>query len=89
VFSEYLLNCCSYISKTADDTVLVQNDNNLERLQISVNREITKAMDWLTTNKLSLNISKTIYKNTNKHVTTDSFAINANSNRIERTLIYR
>jgi len=44
-------------------------------------------MDWLTTNKLSLIISKTKYMLiTNKHVSTGSFVVNVNSNRIERTL---
>ena len=74
----------------ADDTVLVQSDNNLGKLQNSVNHEMTKVMDWLTTNKLSLNISKTKYMLiTNKHVSTEYFVINVNSNRIERTLTYK
>jgi len=42
----------------ADDTVLVQSENNLEKLQNSVNREMTKVMNWLSANKLSLNVSK-------------------------------
>jgi len=37
----------------ADDTVLVQSDNNLGKLQNSVNHEMTKVMDWLAANKLS------------------------------------
>ena len=69
----------------ADDTVLVQSDNNLGKLQNSVNHEITKVMDWLTANKFSLNISKAKYMLiTNKHVCTESFIINVNSNRIEK-----
>jgi len=72
----------------ADDTVLVQNDNNLGKLRNSVNREMTNVTDWLTTNKLLLNISKTKHMSiTNIHVNTESFAITANGNRIERTLI--
>ena len=72
----------------ANDTVLVQSDNNLGKLQNSVNREMTKVVDWLTANKLSLNLSKTKYLLiTNKHLSTESFAINANVNHIERTLI--
>jgi len=70
----------------ADDTVFVQSDNNLGKLQNSVNREMTKVMDWLTANKLSQNISKPKYMLiTNKHVSTESFVKNVNSNRIERT----
>ena len=74
----------------ADDTVLVQSDNNLGKLQNSVNHEMTKVMDWLNANKLSLNISKTKYMViTNKHVSTESFVINVNRNRIERTVTYK
>ena len=73
----------------ADDTVLVQSDNNLGKLQSSVNHEMTKVMDWLIANKLSLNISKTKYMLiTNKHVSTESFVISVNRNRIERTVTY-
>jgi len=74
----------------ADDTVLVQSDHNLGKLQNSVNREMIKAMDWLTANKLSLNISKTKYMLiTNKHVSRESFVVNVNSNRIEKTLTFK
>jgi len=74
----------------ADDTVLVQSDNHLGKLQNSFNCEMTKVMDWLTANKLSLSISKTEYMLiTNKQVSTKSFAINAKGNRIERTLVYK
>jgi len=45
----------------SDDTALVQSDNNLGKLQNSVNGEMTKVMDWLTANKLSLNIFKIKY----------------------------
>jgi len=48
---------------------------------------MTKVMDWLTANKLLLNISKIKYiLITNKHVSTESFVINVNSNRIEGTV---
>jgi len=51
---------------------------------------MTKVMDWLTANKLSLNISITKYMLiTNKHVITESFVIDVNSNRIGRTLTYK
>ena len=44
----------------ADDTVLVHSDKNLGKLQNSVNHEMTKVMDWLMANKLSL--SQTLTK---------------------------
>ena len=43
------------------DRVSVQIDSNLEKLENSVKCEMTKVIDWLTANKLSLNISKTKY----------------------------
>ena len=74
----------------ADDTVLVQSDNNLGKLQNLVNHEMTKVIDWLTSNKLSLSISKTKYMLiTNKHVNTESFVINVNRNPIKRTVTYK
>jgi len=70
--------------------VLVQSENNLGKLQNSVNREMTKVMNWLTANKLLLDISKTKHLLiTNKHVNTEPLAITANANHIERTLIYK
>jgi len=45
-------------------------------------------MDWLTVNKFSQNVSKTKYiAITKKHESTESFAINANGNRMERISI--
>ena len=74
----------------ADDTVLVHSDNNLGKLQNSVNHEITKVMDWLTAKKLLLNISKTKYMLiTNKHLSTESLVINVNRNSIEISLAYK
>jgi len=74
----------------ANDTGLVESDNNLGKLQNSVKHEMTKVMDWLTANKLSLNISKIKYiLITNKHVSTESFVINVNRNHIERTVTYK
>jgi len=40
---------------------------------------MAKVMDWITANKLSLNISKRKYMLiTNKHVNTESFEVNTN-----------
>jgi len=39
-----------------DDMVSEENVNNLEKLQNSVTCEMAKVIDWLTANKLSLNI---------------------------------
>jgi len=51
---------------------------------------MTRVMEWLAANKLSLKISKTKYMLiTDKHISTESFVINVNSNSTERTLTYK
>ena len=44
----------------ADDTNILYADNNLKSLEDIVNLELRKLCDWLTANKLSLNIKKQI-----------------------------
>ena len=74
----------------ADDTILVQRYNNLEKLQNSIYCEMTNVIHWLTANKFSLNISETKYMLlTNKHANTVSFDMNVSGNHIERTLNYK
>ena len=43
----------------ADDTNAVYADKNLKSLESTVNQELWKLFDWLTANKLTLNIKKT------------------------------
>ena len=43
----------------ADDTNLLYADKNLRNLESVVNRELSNVMDWMTANKLTLNIKKT------------------------------
>jgi len=69
----------------ADDKHLVQNDNNMKKLQNSVVHEMVKVINCLAANKLSLSISKTKYIAI-KHVNAKSFISNVNCNRIERAL---
>ena len=42
----------------ADDTNILFADKNLKSLELSVNLELNKVYDWLTANKLTLNIKK-------------------------------
>lgn len=42
----------------ADDTNLLFADKDLKNLESAVNKELAKVLDWLTANKLSLNIKK-------------------------------
>ena len=43
----------------ADDTNILYADKNLRSLELIVNQEFCKLYDWLTANKLTLNIKKT------------------------------
>ena len=43
----------------ADDTNAVYADSNLKSLEWTVNQELCKLFDWLTANKLTLNIKQT------------------------------
>ena len=45
----------------ADDTNLLYANKNLKSLETVVNNELLKVVDWLTANKLSLNVKKTHY----------------------------
>ena len=45
----------------ADDTSVVANDKNLDKLLEILNDELSKLSIWLKANKLSLNINKTYY----------------------------
>ena len=42
----------------ADDTNVLYDDKNLRSLELIVNQELCKLYDWLTANKLTLNIKK-------------------------------
>jgi len=74
----------------ADNTVLVQSDNNQGILQNSVKYGMAKVMDWLIANKISLNIPKIKYMLiTNKEVSTESFVMDANGNVLTVVLSIR
>ena len=45
----------------ADDTNVFLSSNNADELIKIMNIELTKIVDWLDCNKLSLNVSKTHY----------------------------
>ena len=45
----------------ADDSIAVYADKNLKSLESTVNQELCKLFDWLTANKLTLNIKKTYF----------------------------
>ena len=43
----------------ADDTTVFASDSDINNVHASVNRELVGVDDWLKTDKLSLNVSKT------------------------------
>ena len=43
----------------ADDTNILYADKNRRSLELTVNQELCKLYDWLTANKLTLNVKKT------------------------------
>ena len=56
-----------FIKLFADDTFLCAQDENLGRLENTVNLELEKVSSWLRANKLSLNVSKSKYMLTLKN----------------------
>ena len=49
----------SQLISSADDTNLFFESEKLDVLQSTVNREISKLVNWLNANRLALNVSKT------------------------------
>ena len=45
----------------ADDTTVFASDSDINNVHASVNRELVGVDNWLKTNRLSLNVSKTSY----------------------------
>ena len=44
-----------------DDTTVFASDSDINNVHASVNRELVGVDNWLKTNRLSLNVSKTSY----------------------------
>jgi len=75
----------------ADDTYLCLSHKNLDNLQHMVNVELIKEDNWLRSNKLSLNYSKSTFmltkslKNNSNLLETCSFQIKTNDRCFQRT----
>ena len=66
LFPIYVNDICNASNKLefflfADDTNLLYANKNLKSLETVLNDELLKIVDWLTANKLSLNVKKTNY----------------------------
>ena len=73
-------SCNSNVVLYADDTVLLCWDKNVDDLKIKCESKFIKIKDWITSNKLTLNYSKTncfLMSNENKSQVAKNFCINA------------
>ena len=63
VFINDLVNCSRVLNFNlfADDTCISLKNSNLNNLYNTLNRELVKVNNWISANKLALNISKTVY----------------------------
>ena len=72
------------IKMSADDTCLVFSAASLDELQIKINREINKIDNWMTSNKLTLNYSKTRFMLTHRKKEKPLLNLYINNNKIEQ-----
>ena len=68
----------------ADDTCFIFSAPSLNELQIVVNREMIKIQNWMFSNRLSINYSKTNYMLIHRNAEHVPFELFINNNRIER-----
>ena len=63
IYINDIINCSSKFQfyLFADDTSILYSNRNLTSLEAKVNTELIKLCDWLTANKLTLNIRKSNY----------------------------
>ena len=74
----------SIIKMFADDTCLVFSSSNLNELQIMINCEVRKIDDWMASNKLTLNYSKTRFMLTHRKKDNPLLNLYINNNKIEQ-----
>ena len=80
------LNCVSHIY--ADDTVLLFSNPEVEALNQNVQAGIKSVAEWLSSNKLTLNVGKTeymLFANKRKLNLVRNFDLNINETKIKRT----
>ena len=79
-----------FIKLFADDTFLCAQDKNVKNLENFVNLELKKVSEWLESNKLTLNISKSKFMLTLKNKTLKSdFSLKINGEDLERCESYK
>ena len=75
----------------ADDTNLFLYSKNLNLLEIESNKAIANIAEWMTANKLSVNIGKTCYQFFNPHpkLPSTNLSLKLNGIEIERNHIVK
>ena len=76
----------SCVKLFADDKIMIMSDNSLDKLNNTGNNEAMIIDKWLTTNKLTQNISKTSFKLFSpEKMSADKFSLTIRGERINRT----
>ena len=88
IFINDLPNCTNFFTLLfADDTTFQIKDDNLTTLFNTANLELKKAAAWFSSNKLTLNVSKTkliLFRKKNMHVNFENFHLKVGEEQIER-----
>ena len=81
--NDFLLVTNFFIKSYADDTFLCHQHSSLDILQKEVNLELAKVYEWLASNRLTLNISKSKFMLiTKKKVNVSNFSIKINETEL-------
>ena len=71
----------------ADDTNLLFMDKNLNRVKVSVNKEMVHISQWFIVNKLSINVAKTkfiIFHRKRQNFNNENLSISINNTKLEK-----
>lgn len=78
-----------YVKLFADDTFLCAQNQNIQMLQSEVNNELYKVAQWLSSNKLTLNIKKSKYMIISNKRNIPKLSININQSHLEECNEYK
>ena len=78
-----------FVKLYADDTFLCAQNKDIKLLENEVNIELNKIYDWMSSNKLTLNISKSKYMIITNKRKTEPVAIKINNTELEQCSTYK
>ena len=85
LFINDLPEVCNFeVRLFADDACLIYSDVNPTNLQINVNNELARVDEWMKTNKLSINYSKSNYIIFTRKKSQTNYNIDIQGNRLQR-----